>query len=470
MKTFLTLLGKLLANLPEKVTSGICLGVGWLIYAFPTRRIRVAFSNIEHCFPSMSEKERMKIAKESCQRMVEMALFVLASPYLSDDNLRSRIKISEYVLGELEKFENSPRPTVLMIPHFAMMETITMFPLIHKGKAPPTGVFYRPFDSASLEKWVKSSRQRFGISLISRDGGIISALNFLKKDGCVAVLFDQNSWTGGMQSLFFGRVCYTSGLAGLLIEKTKCDCAIFYAKRTGFWRSEINGVRLEHGDSTSITIRANDWLENHMKTDETARFDWLWLHRRWRTYRFPDKCLHLARERGIINEALEMNSLSEIPRMSKIFISIPDLPEAVSAIMPIVKTLRISRPDARAVLICSPSQADEALSFGIADEVMETPSQAGGTLKRLAFFRAMGKLYPDIFINLCDGFSADMESFLVGAEHTLVIESLRKRHFANGIYECASAYYKIAKLSELWQKVFERFGMKDYCEFPSKKS
>ena len=159
MKILLKSLGFIFANSPEWAVNALCRFVGWLIYAFPSRRINVAFSNVCHCFPGMPREEVKKTVFESCCRMVEMALFVLSSPYISKDRLKKNVVISREVLGELEKNSKNPRPTVLMIPHFAMMETITMFPLLVDIPIPQTGVFYRPFDNKDLEDWIKESWQ-----------------------------------------------------------------------------------------------------------------------------------------------------------------------------------------------------------------------------------------------------------------------------------------------------------------------
>lgn len=186
-------------------------------------------------FPKMSRRDRTKIVYESCARMVEMALFVVASPHMSVQRLANRVKISDTVRSELQKLSDNPLPLVLMIPHFAMMETITMFPLLVKNvKIPKTGVFYRPFNSAGMEEWIKKSRQRFGIEMLSRRDGILDAVKILKNNGCVAVLFDQNAGGAGCESLFFDRLCYTSELAGILTEKTGARCAVFTPSAQGF--------------------------------------------------------------------------------------------------------------------------------------------------------------------------------------------------------------------------------------------
>lgn len=106
-------------------------------------------------FPKMSRRDRTKIVYESCARMVEMALFVVASPHMSVKRLSNRVKISDTVRSELQKLSDDPFPLVLMIPHFAMMETITMFPLLVKNVKIPKQGFYRPFNSSGMEEWIK---------------------------------------------------------------------------------------------------------------------------------------------------------------------------------------------------------------------------------------------------------------------------------------------------------------------------
>ena len=99
--------------------------------------------------------------------------------------------------------------------------------------------------------------------------------------------------------------------------------AIFYARRTGFWSSYIDGEFLPYRDREEVTIAANAWLENRIRSDETARFDWLWLHRRWYVNRNPRECLNIAGGRSILKKTLEFLGLKEMPRRDRIFIVAP---------------------------------------------------------------------------------------------------------------------------------------------------
>ena len=441
--------------------SGLCKTVGFLICYFPNSRTRVAFSNIHHCFPEMSRRERRHIVYESCARMVEMALFVVASPHIPSEKLSRRIVLSPMIYSKLDEFLKSPYPLVLMIPHFAMMETITMFPLIVGSKnIPTTGVFYRPFNSKGMEAWVKESRQRFGIEMLSRRDGIFHSAKILKDNGCVAVLFDQNAGGAGCESLFFERVCYTSELAGILVEKTKAKCAVLFAKRTGFWRSEVDGEFFDSSDIEDITYTGNMWLENKLKESQIARYDWLWLHRRWRIHPDQRNSLRLRGGKSILDYSLNRLGLSELPRKTSIFVTLPDSFSDAEGLAPILKALRISRPDAAVTLLCSQTCASYFRKLkDCADEVIKLPERSSQRFSRLLALRQLSARYPDINLVFEDSAAADFEAFLLGAAQRNAIQKQRRRMFMTAVYKAPSSVCENG--CESFLDMLKYFGMRD---------
>ena len=462
MKILLKSLGFIFANSPEWAVNALCRFVGWLIYAFPSRRINVAFSNVCHCFPGMPREEVNKTVFESCCRMVEMALFVLSSPYISKDRLKKNVVISREVLGELEKNSKNPRPTVLMIPHFAMMETITMFPLLVDIPIPQTGVFYRPFHNKDLEGWIKESRERFGVELVSRKGGVLGAIDFLKKNGILAVLFDQNAGGAGATSLFFDMVCSTSELPGIFVERQHADCAVFYAKRTGFWRSEIYCKRMDCKTIEDVTIAGNDWLEEKLKSDEIARYDWLWLHRRWRINHENSRQLSVPMAKSILDYTVRKKNLKEVPRKFSIYVTAPDSLSDCIALMPVLRQIRNSRFDAAVTLICDYKFTEILSLIGMGeafDFVISAPSRSGGFLQRVLFYRKLKWRYPDIHLVLSDCLQADCEAFAMAANKTFAVQSSRKRHFMDAVYK-PDAAQSVEHISLEFEKFARCFGMK----------
>ncbi len=463
MKFILQSLGFILAKLPECVVSSLCSCVGWIIYAFPISRIRIAHSNISHSFPDMSLAERKKIALESSKRMVEMALFVLASPHIPNEDLRKRVQISANLLNELKKLAENPEPTVLMIPHFAMMETITMFPILVDMKTPRAGVFYRPFDNEGLESWVKFSRQRFGIEMISRKKGILHAVNFLREKGCVAVLFDQKILTG-VRSLMLDRVCNSSQLAGTLAEHTKAGIGAFWATRTGFWRSCIDCVRLESGTVEDVTFAGDQWLSEKLRSDPIARYDWLWLHRRWQYVGDYKNILHLPESKSIINHILEKRGLVEMPRMTRLFVTTPDSLRDTIALLPLIRLLRKSRPDAFVSLLVQRKFAGIVEKFGVADEVVRLPNVEEGSLAKIFAYRRLNDRYADIHLIFSDSLLVDICSRLLQADYSFAVQTSRKRRFVTEVYR-PDAAQSAEHIAIGYEAFLRRFGLKGDVDF-----
>lgn len=125
--------------------------------------------NLRLCFPEKTPRERRAIALESCRRMIEMGMFVLASPHFSRERILKNFSVDERELSAAVAF---PGPMVIAVPHFSLMESLTMVPLLYPPVAQrPVGIFYRPFDNAAIETWVRNTRERWGCRLLSRKKG-----------------------------------------------------------------------------------------------------------------------------------------------------------------------------------------------------------------------------------------------------------------------------------------------------------
>ncbi len=94
--------------------------------------------------------------------------------------------------------------------------------------------------------------------LLSRKEGFAEALKILRGGGCIGLLFDQNAGMQGVLTTFFGRVCSTTELPGLLAEKFWRRCPhVLSATGTGFWRVEFESNLIAHdGTAEGITVGA----------------------------------------------------------------------------------------------------------------------------------------------------------------------------------------------------------------------
>ena len=403
-------IGKLLAALPTFIPQAICIILGDLIYFAPTHLRRAVLSNLQHAFPDKPRSWRKKIAKESCRRTVEMGLFVLASPYFSRKKLRSRFILDDFYRECIEK----GGPYIILVPHFSGMEAITLTSMLFDGDIPQTGVIYRPFGNLALEKYVKDTRERGGVTLLSRKEGFTRAMEMLRQGASIAVLFDQSAGNQGALTLFFDRLASTSELPGLLVQRFKCEFGVLYTERTGFWRAKMRAEKLSCGpEAHAVTLTANAWLEKKLKENDNICSDWLWLHRRWKTQWEPSVALRLQSSRNILKETLEFQHKTNLPKKTRLWIRMPNWLGDVMMALPWVRAIREARPDAEVTLLVQPSFVALLKALDVADGILPLPKK--GLSYFFPFIKWRGQ-FCDRLLIFANSTRSDFEALLIGAE------------------------------------------------------
>lgn len=297
----LKLLGRACAAAPEPLLRVLAAALGGAIFHGYASRRRLMLANLAFAFPQRDPTWLRRIARTSCQRLVETSLLSLATPYLGEARIRRMATVGprwhDYVL----RHKTTPRPVLLGTAHLAYWEGLTWLPLLLDGEAPEFVAVYRPLRQPSLDQWTRQTRERFGVRLLSRRAGLHAALHTLRRNGGVSILFDQNAGSNGVLTHFFGRECSTTPLPGMLVEKSGADAAIIYARRTGFWRFSIEIDAVTHdGSAESVTIGLNRALEELLRGDENLCASWLWLHHRWKILQLPGDLARLRSKRGDI--------------------------------------------------------------------------------------------------------------------------------------------------------------------------
>ncbi len=452
-------MGWLLAAMPPLFAWALSRVFGHLLYILPTRRRRLLLQNLHHAFPEKTEDWRRNLARESCYRGFETGLFVLASPFFSKARLRRRFSLHEEALELLRKTNEEKRRVVVLTPHFSMMEAVTLFPALTDDPVPETGVIYRPLDNAKLEDWVKRTRERFGLRLLSRKKGFLQAVDILHRGGAVAVLFDQNAGDRGDLTLFFDRVSSTTELPGALAEQFNADVAVLYPERRGFWRATIRASRLTcEPVCSAVTIEANRWLEDKLRSDACACADWLWLHDRWRHQDSPSRRLRLQSRRNLLPETLTRLKLTALPRRTRFWVRMPNWLGDVVMALPLIRAIRASRPDAELTLLAQPHFLPLLQRFGIADKLVPLPKRGFG------YYQAIRRLrleYPDTFILLTNSFRGDLEAKLTGTRQRFgLVRPGHPRPLLSHKWEVpADLDLRQTHQTRLWELFLRHFGL-----------
>jgi lauroyl/myristoyl acyltransferase len=279
MRALIATYAWLLARLPEvfaRANAALLGEVLWLL------RRRVVRGNLRAAFPARDEAWVRRIGKLSCRRAAEMGLFSIVSPWLTDDEVRSRVTVSASLLAGPTRVTPDVGGTVLFVPHFTLMEMMTAVTLAAPELgARPWVALYRPLNQPAADAWVKQARERFGMKLASRREGFGRVMRNVREGGLSLVLFDQTTQSGS-RLMFLGRPAAVTELPGLIAQRHKAATRVFWAERTGFWRCELRTAALSASDAIGLTREANAWLETRLRSTDEACADWLWAHDRWK--------------------------------------------------------------------------------------------------------------------------------------------------------------------------------------------
>ncbi len=402
----------MLARLPPRLVRALAVTLGDVVFVGLPRRRRLVLSNLHHAFPEKSADWRRRIGRESCHRLIETGLLSLAMPFLSDRRLRAMLRIAPDLQAALAAHRaDAPPPTLFATPHLCYWEILTAMPLVVPSPFPEFGVIFRPLDHPAADAWVKRTRERFGMRLLSRKEGFHAAMQILRRRGCVGLLFDQNAGFQGALSTLFGRVCSTSELAGLLAEKFTADVYALYSRRRGCWQIEMAAHAVAHdGTAAGIILGLNRWLEGHL-ADDDACASWLWAHDRWRNQDIPTRRLRLEAKRSLLDVELRQRGLSTLPRRTRLWIRLPNWLGDVIMAVPLLRALRASRPDAQLTLLVRAPFRELLEGFGVADRTLVLPPRGWGYFRH---FRRLRAEYPDCYLLFTNSLRGDLEAWNTG--------------------------------------------------------
>jgi KDO2-lipid IV(A) lauroyltransferase len=266
---------------------------------FNRKRFTRATDHIAEVFPDMPLPERHRLALEGYRHLFRLAVELTVFPRVTHDSFWNHIE-----LGDVEDVVfalRDPRPTILITSHAGNWELLG-HALCMLGI--PLHAVYRPLDNPSLDRWVRETRARSGLTLVDKFGASTEVPRLLNANLPVGFIADQNAGDRGLFVPFFGRMTSTYKSIGVLAvahrARVICGQAVRLSglgplttaqspidlDRTLRYRLDIVDVIepetfLAHPDPVFyITARYRRAIEKMVRA---APEQYLWMHRYWKS-------------------------------------------------------------------------------------------------------------------------------------------------------------------------------------------
>jgi len=342
LRTLLGVLGRLLAVLPDRALRAIAVLLGSLVWILPHRRRRIQQANLRLAFPERSEAWYRTMGRENFCRLIEYGIFILASPALTEAQLRGRIQLGPHI--EKLAAQLAGQRVVIFVPHVTHLEALPFLPCLLPGH--PIAAVFRPLRNPIVSEVILSPRGRWGMQLIGRRGGLLQAAHVVSRGGWLGVPADQNTGATGTLVLFFDRPCSATPMPENFLHQHGGTFVGLIVRRTGFMRVEVDAEIIPASDAPgALTIAGHEWLERTLRRDDEMIVDWFWSHRRWRVLHEPRTCFRLAHKRNAVPLQLQLRGASAWPRRTRVVVIPPADPAAWPSAQALLVRLRESRPD-----------------------------------------------------------------------------------------------------------------------------
>jgi KDO2-lipid IV(A) lauroyltransferase len=249
------------------------------------RRQENALANLQRALPSLERDEAKRVLKGVYRHFAESILdgvnFARFAGRRGSDELLEAVGF--------EKLQTVPRDAgvIFVSGHFGHWELLgTALPLLGY----PLWTVARPLRNPLVYRHVRRLREATGQHLLPKRGALRRIIRLLRRGENVGFLIDQDVRQDGIFVDFFGKPASTTPIPAKLAIRTGAPLAFVYAHRVAGknrFRLVLKDVFLPRQTDPAEVEVPGLTQEITSELEETIRQapeEWLWLHRRWKTY------------------------------------------------------------------------------------------------------------------------------------------------------------------------------------------
>jgi KDO2-lipid IV(A) lauroyltransferase len=241
-----------------------------------------ALDNLRRCLPDRSDEERRAILRQSFHNLGELVAEIAWGWRASAEAMRRRVTIDNRAL--VERYIAERRNVVLLTAHICNWEWLVLAAGAELGI--PICPIYKPLRVASVDRYVREARARFGGRPIAIDELMVELMKSGEEPRAYGVLADQTPPKGAPKHWRHFLHQDTAFYAGLGRIARYLEAPVLFVGM----RRERRGVYTAHLTVLSEPPYDDDpeaaIIDGYAKCLEAEirahPADWLWVHKKWK--------------------------------------------------------------------------------------------------------------------------------------------------------------------------------------------
>jgi KDO2-lipid IV(A) lauroyltransferase len=256
-----------------------------VLYHLVGYRKKLAYANIQKCFPHLSNKEIIEIQKESYRHLCDLMVEFFKSISIDKETQLKRMHLLHP--ETLQKINEQNQGALFLASHYGNFEWMTTtVDILTRAKC--YGVF-APIKNRYFNRMAIQTREKWGGELIPTKGSIVAASQMLSAHAILGFVNDQTPSRSK-------RVFFTHFFGNLTAFHDSCNHLIL-KKELPVYFMDVRKVKRGHYTLTIVPIETTDLLPYSEENAATltcryvqllegvvraAPAYWLWTHRRWK--------------------------------------------------------------------------------------------------------------------------------------------------------------------------------------------
>ena len=271
-----------LAHVPFPLVRGFGAVLGRVLHVLAVPRRRVVDTNLALCFPTRSEAERRRMARQTFVYVAQSWFDRSWLWHAPEAVVARRLKVVG-AADVIEEIAHGHEPMILFAPHFYGLDAAATALTMHTDR--PSTTIYTTQRDPMIDQWVSEGRKRFGnVITLNRVDGIKPIVAGLRKGGLLYLLPDMDF--GRDQTVFVPFYGVQAATVPSLsrfarLGRAKVVPVVSKLTRDGYEIEVLPAWKdFPSDDAVADTALMNQRLQGYI---DTMPSQYYWVHRRFKT-------------------------------------------------------------------------------------------------------------------------------------------------------------------------------------------